>query len=60
MKQAKKRTTYPNASMSPETDAIIDAEIEQQGYSNNPQAMKEFGDYLTRALNFERKRRHGK
>lgn len=60
MKQAKKRTTYPNASMSPETDAIIDAEIEQQGYSNNPQAMKEFGDYLTRALNFERKRRYGK
>lgn len=60
MKQAKKRTTYPNASMSPETDAIIDAEIEQQGYSNNPQAMKEFGDYLTRALSFERKRRYGK
>ena len=60
MKIAKKRTTYPAASLSQEAEKIIDADLEQQGYSNNSIGMREYGAYLHRAITFERKRRTGK
>jgi len=46
MKQAKRRTRYPEASLSPELDAIVDAEVQEKGYSNHPEAMKAFSAYL--------------
>ena len=60
MKQAKRRTRYPEASLSPELDAIVDAEVQEKGYSNHPEAMKAFSAYLRRAETFERKQRFGR
>lgn len=60
MKIARKRTTYPAISLSREAEQIIDADFEQQGYSNNTIGMREYGAYLRRAIAFERKRRYGR
>ncbi len=60
MKIAKKRTAYPAISLSREAEQLIDADLEQQGYSNNSVGMREYGAYLRRAINFERKRRTGR
>lgn len=60
MKQAKCRTTYPEISLSTELDAIVDAEVQDKGFSNNPQALKAFTAYLRRAVAFEQKQRYGR
>jgi len=60
MKQAKRRTRYPEISLSAELDAIVDAEVQDKGYSNNPEAMKAFSAYLVRAVAFEQKQRYGR
>lgn len=60
MKKAKCRTRYPEISLSAELDAIVDAEVQDKGYSNHPEAMKAFSAYLLRALAFERKQRYGR
>jgi len=60
MKTAKKRNTYPAISLSREAEQIIDTDLEQQGYSNSSIGMREYGDYLRRAIAFERKRSTGK
>lgn len=59
MKQAKRRTRYPAISFSAELDAIVDAEVQEKGYSNNTEAMQAFSAYLNRAVAFERKQRYG-
>lgn len=59
MKAAKRRTRYPAISFPPELDAILDAEVQEQGYSNNPDGMKAFTRYLKRAVAFEQKQRYG-
>ncbi len=60
MKQAKRKTRYPEISLPAELDAIVDAEIQDKGYSNNPDAMKAFSAYLRRAVAFEQKQRYGR
>lgn len=60
MKRAKRRTSYPEISLSEELDAIVDAEVQDKGYSNNPEAMKAFSAYLRRAVAFEQKQRYGR
>lgn len=60
MKQAKRRTRYPEISFPAELDAIVDAEVQEKGYSNNTEAMKAFTAYLHRAVAFEQKQRHGR
>lgn len=60
MKIAKKRTSYPAVSLTQEAAKIIDADLEQQGYSNSSIGMREYGAYLRRAIAFERKRRTGR
>lgn len=60
MKQARRRTRYPEASLPPKLDAIVDAEVQEKGFSNNPEAMKAFSAYLRRAVAFERKQRFGR
>jgi len=60
MKTAKRRTSYPAISFPPELDAILDAEVQEQGYSNNPAAMQAFTRYLKRAVSFEQKQRYGR
>lgn len=60
MKQAKRRTTYPGISLSQELDSIVDAEVQDKGYSNNPDALKAFTAYLRRAVAFEQKQRYGR
>ena len=57
MKQAKRRTSYPEISLPTGLDAIVDAEVQDKGYSNHPEAMKEFSAYLRRAVAFERRQR---
>ena len=44
----------------PRVDAIVDAEVQEKGYSNHPEAMKAFSAYLRRAEAFERKQRFGR
>jgi hypothetical protein len=36
MKQAKRRTRYPEASLSPELDAIVDAEVQERATATIP------------------------
>lgn len=60
MKQAKRRTSYPFISLPASLDAAVDAEVQAQGYSTNPEAMKAFSAYLGRAVAFEQKQRYGR
>lgn len=60
MKTAKRRTRYPAVSFPAELDAIVDAEVQDKGFSNHPDAMRAFSDYLQRAVRFELKQRHGR
>lgn len=60
MKPAKRRTTYPVISLPEGLDAIVDAEVQDKGYSNNPNALEAFTAYLRRAVAFERKQRYGR
>lgn len=60
MKQAKRRMSYPEISLSAELDAIVDAEVQDKGFSNNPQALKALTAYLRRAVAFEQKQRYGR
>lgn len=60
MKHAKRRTRYPEISLAPELDALVDAEVQDKGYSNNPDAMQAFSAYLRRAVAFEQKQRYGR
>lgn len=58
MKSARRRTTYPAVSFPPELDALVDAEVQEKGYSNHPEAMQSFSKYLKRAIAFEQKQRY--
>ncbi len=60
MKIAKRRTTYPAISLPEALDAIVDAEVQDKGYSNHPEAMQAFSAYLRRAVAFERRQRFGR
>lgn len=60
MKTAKRRTNYPALSMSAEIQAVLDADIERQGYSNHPPAMQAWTEWLSRSLAFERKQATGR
>lgn len=60
MKIAKRRATYPAISLPAGLDAIVDAEVQDKGYSNHPEAMKEFSAYLRRAVAFEQRQRFGR
>lgn len=48
MKAAKRRTRYPAISFPPNSTYRLDAEVQEQGYSNNPDGMKAFTRYLKR------------
>ena len=60
MKHAKRRTRYPDVSFPPALDALVDAEVQDKGYSNNAEAMQAFTAYLRRAVAFEQKQRYGR
>jgi hypothetical protein len=60
MKSAKRRSTYPAVSFPPALDALVDAEVQEKGYSNHPEAMQSFSKYLQRAIAFEQKQRYGR
>ena len=60
MKVAKRRSRYPNLSMPAEIQALVDADIEQQGYSSQPAAMAAWTLWLRRSIAFERKQAKGR
>ena len=60
MKIAKRRYRYPALSMSPEIQAVLDADIESQGYSNYAPAMEAWSAWLARSIAFERRRAKGR
>lgn len=60
MKKAKRRFKYPALSMAPEVQAVLDADIENQGYSNYAPAMEAWAAWLKRSIAFDRKRNTGR
>ena len=60
MKVAKRRSRYPNLSMPAEIQVLVDADIEQQGYSSQPAAMAAWTQWLRRSIAFERKQSTGR
>ena len=60
MKTARRRTRYPYISLPATLDAVLDAEVQEKGYSSHPEGMQAFTAFLRRAVAFERKQRYGR